>query len=366
MWPVTPGFLAAIGQSYQVESRVELWYGNSNLSRGLNVVAGTVSASNSQVRRTLALTVTDVNRAARQALWQQVSLPGIEVRVFRGITFLDDTITEIPLGVFVVQTPKIDERSGVITFGTCPDRMQRVVNYTFENPRTSSAGFTYGQQIQQLIGQAVSGLSWIDRSGIGDVVPGAVWDSDRAGAVTDLATAVGCQAYFDPSGQAILAPVKSFSTPADWTIAPASNLVSAAATIDWTSTYNVVVAQGDSTDGTPPVYGVARDTNTASPTYWQGPLGPKTLQYSSPLLTSNTMAGLAAATILAKSTGSQKQIDLTTIANPALDVGDRVDVVLPNTGWLERHLVDTLSIDLTSAAMSITTRATGTTGAVDV
>jgi hypothetical protein len=365
MWPVSQRFLTAITESHQVTSRVELWYGATMLDADMTVVSGEVSGQRSQVRRTMSLTVTAETARLRRALWEQVALPGVEVRAFRGVQFLDGSQTEIPLGVFVTQQPKIDEATGAIVFGACNDRMQRVIDYTFESPRTASAGFTIAQQIQQLIGEAVTSLAFVDLSGSGDAVQAAIWESDRAGAVTQLATAIGCEAAFDAQGSAVLKHVKTLSDPADWSISPKQNLVSAAAQVDWTNAYNVVVARGDQTDGTVPVFGIARDTNPASPTYWRGPMGPKTKSYSSPLLTTNLMAGKAAATILAKSTGAQKQIDLTSMANPALDVGDRVDVTLLSAGWSERHVIDSFKISLTSASMSISTRATGTTGATD-
>jgi hypothetical protein len=365
MWPVSAAFLAAIQQSHQVTSRVELWYGATRLDDDLAVVAGDVSGQRSQIRRTMSLTITASTATERRNLWEQVALPGVEVRAFRGVRFLDGSQVEIPLGVFVTQQPKIDEATGTIQFGTCNDRMQRVIDYTFESPRTASAGFTYAQQIQQLIGEAVSGLAFVDLSGNGDAVPAAIWESDRAGAVTQLATAIGCDIGFDASGAAVLQRTKALSDPADWSISPTTNMVSAAAQIDWSNAANVVVARGDQTDGTPPVFGIARDTDPTSPTYWRGPMGPKTKQYSSPLLTSNTMAGKAAATILARSTGAQKTIDLTTISNAALDVGDRVDAILLAAGWAERHLLDSFKISLTGASMAIGTRATGTAGATD-
>lgn len=368
MWQVPATFLAALAQSHTVTNRVELWYGNSLLNRDLTITSGSVSGSRNAVRRNLSLAVTAAgSRIDRRNLWEQVALPGIEVRAFRGIQFLDGSQTEVPVGVFIVQQPQIDEATGGISFGSCPDRMQRVVNYTFEAPRTSSSGFTYAQQIQQLIGEAVTGLSFVDQSGDHNAVPaGTVWESDRAGAVADLATAIGCEIGFNQAGQAVLYRPKSFATPADWKITPAANIVSAAATIDWTNTYNIVVASGDQTDGTVPVFATARDTDPNSPTYWLGPLGPKPMPtYSSPLLTSSTMAQAAALALLAQSTGAQKQIDLTTLANPALDLNDRVDVVLLAAGWSERHLVDSLSISLTGATMTVGTRATGATGVTD-
>lgn len=365
MWPVNQRFLTAITQSHQVTCRVELWYGATQLNADLDVVAGEVSGQRSQVRRTMSLTVTASTDTERRQLWEQVALPGVEVRAFRGIQYLDGSQTEVPLGVFVTSQPKIDEATGSIVFGACNDRMQRVIDYTFESPRTSSAGFTYAQQIQQLIGEAVAGVAFVDLSGNGDAVPPAVWESDRAGAVTSLATAIGCEVGFDASGAAVLRRTKAFSDPADWTVSPSLNLVSAAASVDWSNAANVVVARGDQTDGTPAVFGIARDTDPTSPTYWRGPMGPKTKQYASPLLTSNTMAGKAAATILARSTGAQKSIDLESIANPALDVGDRVDVTLLSAGWGERHLLDSFKVSLTGASMTAGTRATGTDGATD-
>lgn len=368
MWPVSQNFLTAITGPHAVTNRVELWYGGTKVVPSMKVVSGSISGSRSMVRRTLSLTVTADTKAERRDLWEQVSLPGAEVRAFRGVRFLDGTVEEVPLGVFLTRQPSIDERSGVIEFGSCPDRMQRVIDYTFETPRTSSAGMTYPQQVQQLLGEAVTGLQFTANVGTSaGAVPSAVWESDRAGAVRQLSTSVAAETWFGPSGAAVMGRVKTLSDQADWKLYPGSGaLVEASSQIDWDAAYNVVVARGDRLDGGPAVFGVARDTNPASPTYWRGPMGPKPRQYASPLLTSNAMCVLAAQSLLAKSTGARKSIDLTAVANPALDVGDRIDAILPQSGWSERHIVDTFSIDLTSAAMTVTSRATGTIGEADV
>lgn len=367
MWPVSANFLKAITGTPTVTSRVELWYGGTKVVPSMKVLSGSVSGSRSMVRRTLSLSVTAATRADRRDLWEQVSLPGAEIRAFRGVEFLDGSVEEVPLGVFLTRQPAIDERSGVLTFGTCPDRMQRVIDYTFETPRTSSAGMTYPQQVQQLLGEAVAGLQFTSNTGTyAGAVPSAVWESDRAGAIRQLSTSVAAETWFGPSGAAVMGRVKQLSDPADWKLYPGSRaLVEAQASVDWDAAYNVVVARGDRLDGGPAVFGVARDTNPASVTYWRGPMGPKPRQYASPLLTSNAMCVLAAQSLLAKSTGARKSIDLTAVANPALDVGDRIDVVLPQAGWSERHVVDSFSIDLTSAAMTVTSRATGTIGEAD-
>jgi hypothetical protein len=120
--------------------------------------------------------------------------------------------------------------------------------------------------------------------------------------------------------------------------------------------YNSVVATSSPTDGPAPVYGIAEDTSPTSPTRVTGPFGRVTRFYSSPLLRSNAQAASAAKAILSRSLGRRQALSLSTMVNPALESGDRIDVVLPD-GSLQYHLADGFTVPLSpSAPMPIETR----------
>lgn len=345
-------------ESHTATAKVDLWYGGSPVIRDLPVEDGSVAGRRAPVRRTLDVSVTESNYVARRALFEALSKPGMELRAYRGVRYPDGSVVESPLGRFLVRKPQLDIENGKVNLSGCPDLMQRVVDARFETPRTSRAGFTFAQQIQSLVGEVVPNLRFRDLLRNGTAIPSAVWERDRVEAVAQVAIAAGGEAWFDPDGALVLGRIPTFADPAVWKLTTRTgNIVSGNIEVDWDSAYNIVVATGERSDGTPPIQGVARDTNPLSVTYYAGPMGPKPRFYSSPLLTSKTAAERAALTILLRSVGARKSISLETVANTDIDVASRIDVILPEQGVSERHIVDTFRLPLFSAGMSLTTRA---------
>lgn len=354
---VSAAFRKAIAGPHTPISRVELWYGGSPVDRDLPVVEGGVSGSRSLIRRTADLTLREGYGPARQALWEAVSKPGMELRITRGVRFLDGSVEEASLGTFLVRTPRLDVGTGTISLSSCPDQMQRVIDARFEMPRSSRAGFTYAQQIQSLVGEVVDRLRFRDQLMNGSAVPSAVWERERGDAVVQVATAAGGETWFAADGALVLGRPPTFADPAVWTLTDRTSvLVSAQVEVDWSTAYNAVVASGERTDGSPPVFYTARDLDPLSVTYWDGPMGPKPRFYSSPLLTSANACKAAAVTLLFKSVGSRKQLSLESVANPEIDVASRVDVTIVGESISERHIVDSFRLPLFSAGMSMTTR----------
>lgn len=349
--------LAMLEQSYRLKVRLELTYNGTVLERDVPIVDGGVTGSRDAVRRTFDCTVTEDNPAARRALWEMLTKPGMELKPYRGVIHLDGSIDEAPLGVFLVRTPKVST-TGEISLSGCPDLMQRVIDARFESPRSSRSGFTLAQQIQSLLGEAVQRLSF--RSDLPDArqVPGAVWERDRLEAVQQVAIAAGGEVWVDPKGRFVLGRPPTFADKARWKFHTQGGAIStASAEVDWSSAYNIVVASGERTDGTPQVSATVRDVNPSSVTYWQGAMGPKPRFYASPFLMTKAQAEAAATTLLYRSIGARKSLTLETVANPWIDVADRVDVTLVDEGIHERHIVDSFRLPLFSAAMSLETRA---------
>jgi len=77
--------------------------------------------------------------------------------------------------------------------------------------------------------------------------------------------------------------------------------------------------------------------------------------YRTPLVANVEQARNAGAALLAKSTGLTRTRNVTCVPNPALEVGDRVDITV--NGLIERHAIDGYTLPLGAAdAMQITTR----------
>ncbi len=111
-------------------------------------------------------------------------------------------------------------------------------------------------------------------------------------------------------------------------------------------TYNKVVASGQRTDGTPPVWAAVADTDPLSPTFVGGPFGTKTRFTVSPLLTTTGQCTTAAAGLLARTTGMHGSVTLSLVTNPALDAGDVLLVL--DGGVSTAHIIDTVTIPLSA------------------
>lgn len=194
-------------------------------------------------------------------------------------------------------------------------------------------------------------------------------------AVADLADAVDCEAFFDPNGDFVFRDIVTDPDPRgleDWTVdaGPGGVFIDADESLDRTETYSSVLVRGQNSAGQP-VFGVARDTDPASPTYYLGAYGEVKLVYDSTAVQSQAKADKSAARLLAQSKGLSRSLAVATIPNPALDVRDTVRLKFPD-GRDEQHLLTafTIPMDATSAMpMSTFTKylpgaaAAGTAGA---
>jgi hypothetical protein len=157
-----------------------------------------------------------------------------------------------------------------------------------------------------------------------------------------------------------------------WTIDASSSgvLLDADRTRSRQRTYNVVVVSGADLGGDAPFPPVSvEDDSPGSPTYVGGDFGRVPFFQTSSLITSPAQATKAGRATLRRVSGLAASLDLTSVVNPALEVGDVIEVLLPDRHGdgrkIERHLVDSLTVPLTTdGTQPITTRSTRPEGDV--
>ncbi len=364
MYPVSQEFLDAIESSHTLEVLAVAYLDGSIVPGGedLLVVEGSVRVdAKSKVRRaveSLKVVSTDGRTDTLRAI---LEAPGTEVQIYRGVRLPSGSKELAPIGRFVVD--KVDDAIGLpgaVTV-TAPDRAQRVIRDRFLTPRGGDTSKTIPGMIEALIQESIPGAVVQDLSGDATMVrSGVVWERERWDAIDELATSIGCVVYTDPAGDFVIAPEKTTADPADWTVSTGATgvLLDGTRSTVLEGVYNVVVATSAPTDGEAPVLGIAEDTNPLSPTRVDGPLGRVPRFYSSPLLATNAQALSAAQSILARALGLRGSLELSTLVNPALEAGDRVDVVFQD-GSSQRHIVDSFAVPLTvGGSMTLSTRAT--------
>ncbi len=177
-----------------------------------------------------------------------------------------------------------------------------------------------------------------------NIPSGMQWDEDRLGALTEVLDAWPAEAIVLPDstlyiretiGPLISEPVVApFPKEVVWEFDDRDE----GTVIEWqggssrTGLFNLVVSRGEDSDGNP-IQGVASNIESISPTRVGGPFSPFPVPFDfhSPLLTTVEECRKSAARILRRKTRLQtSKVEVTTIPNPALQVGDTVQLFSDN------------------------------------
>lgn len=370
MIPVTSDFLAALHGSHTAlyRARVMTTYQNGTDPMGeeLEIIAGAVKLDGTADERS-SLDITVVGDWPINHQSSPLAPFGHEVYVERGIAGVGPSgATEwVGLGYFRIETIEQDDapRSPIRITGR--DRMAALIEARLLEPRTYAAGTSFADIFEDLVLEIYPSAQ-LDISG--DVATSALRedatvDQDRYGFLRDMATSRGQIMYFDYRGYLVVKAAPDPTVPV-WTVdaGPTGVLIQTRRQLSRSGVYNAVVATGSEADLAavdPPARGVAVDDDPTSATFFYGPYGQVPRFYASPLLYTDAQALSAAQSILLQTTGLPYSLDLTFIPNPALEPSDAITVVMDTGATAEIHVLDTLTIPLSSdAALAANTRAT--------
>jgi hypothetical protein len=357
MWPVSARFLPALARSHAITCRAEVWLGGQKLGTVPIGTDGQVAATaRNRVRRTLTVSVPESYYPSNPT--DLLAPYGAQLRIWRGVD-LGDTVEEVP-----VFTGRIDTVDGRQRYkGSCQvsasDPGADLNDARFEQPRAAPAGWSTRSEIEALITEAIPGAS-VSTATVNDgVIPsGLLWDKDRGQAVDDLAQSIGVEVWAGPDGGWHITKPATLDQAAVWTLTDGTDgtIVSDARTTTRKGVYSVVVVVIERPDGSTPIQVAVEDLVSSSPTYVGGPFGRVPRFYHSPLVTNEAQARTAGAALLAQSVGLTRTRQITCVPNPALEIGDRIDITVG--GVIEQHIIDEFSLPLgaDNPAMSITTR----------
>jgi hypothetical protein len=359
MWPVSDKFLKAVESSHQIEVRADLYYDGNLLQEGLPITSGSVSISRrSGVRRTMSLNL--ATTGAPNLLTDPLLPNGSEIQLFRGIKFSDSDLEMVPLGVFRIDATQI-KRPYFEMVVSGSDRSIMLQDDKFLGPEEATAA-TIRDEIKRLVGESVAGSVVIDdqMTSTDAMWSDAVWDKERWKAIQDLADSIGADVCFDQIGQFRMRPVATKDTPSVVEIGEGFSPVITASdiTLDRLSTYNAIVLTTEMADEEK-IEVTMLDEDPDSPTRYGGPFGKRPLFVTADLVTSQAQAQTMASSELAKYQGMPRQMSLSSVPNPALDVNDVITVGFLN-GVAEIHVVDQISLGLgADQSMRVRTRTLG-------
>lgn len=351
MFPVTDRFLNEISTSHQIYSYLDIVGPNLD-EKQIGVLNGNVTLDvTAQFRRYGTFTLADPDGTIEALLVQ----PGVELRPFRGVKYSDGTTEVCPLGVLGVSTIDLaDQGTGARSITVeAYDRSRKVTRDGFEAPYTVASGTNLLDAIKAILARSWPDLDYDAMSTQLTTTAPKVYDaaSDPWAACQDLAQSMGCVVFFDAVGRVAVAPpvdIDALPSPA-FTYIEGDGCTMLALDKKYSDDpgYNGVVLTGESVgDSQPPVQSIQWDTEPTSFTYYLGPYGKVPYFVQDQNVKTQGDADAAASSILKGLLGFSYQITLTTVLNPALDIGDVVEVVRAASNVNALYAIDAIMMPL--------------------
>ncbi|WP_158883992.1 DUF5047 domain-containing protein [Amycolatopsis anabasis] len=357
MWSLSTAARMALGQTHAMQARATVYSPGYGVLE-LPISGGTVEIdATSKVRRTATL---DADPRWWPRSPRDLLAPfGSACQIDYGIVLQDGRVEWVPLiyGYLDETTRTRPSTAGGAVSVKLVDRAARVAEDRLDVPAQTIPNATAVSEIARLARETLgTGVELVDQTGAGTIAPVIVIERERWDAVEKLADSIGGEAFFDPLGRLVVRKQPTLDAVPVWTVrmGDGGNLLTAKDKLSRELVYNRIVASGQRTDGVPAVYATA--TDTTSPAYYGGPFGKKPRFYTSELLTTVAQCQTTADSLLARVRGIAAQIEVELLVNPALDAGDVLIVLDPDTGET-RHIIDKVSIPLTpDGTQPITTR----------
>lgn len=355
MQPVSAAFLKEIQGSHTVYAYVEAITPNQK-KRQLKVTSGSsirVDAT-ATVRRYCTINLIDPTGDIEDIL----SIPGTEIRPYRGVKYVGGATEVCPLGVMRISTVQLVDSIGGsrIIQVQAYDRSRTVSRDQFTVPYIVPAGTNIVDAIQAILSRTFDDLEYDAISTTLSTTAPKMYDaqSDPWKACVELAQSIGCDIYFDPIGHVTIAPpvdIDSLPSP-DFSYIEGKGCMMLDVQKTYTDEpgYNGVVLVGESVgDETPPVMSIQWDTEPTSPTYHLGPYGEVPFFTQDQNIKTQTDADNAALAILKGLLGFSVQLTIDSTFNSALDAGDIVKVVRARSNIDSLYVIDGITQPLSAA-----------------
>lgn len=358
MRPASAQFLSLVRQSHVIAAKCELLFPGESESVEVAVEAGKVQIDRTAQNRRSATVQIPWSLQAGHDLGvdlRTLSLGGYAL-LHRGVRYADGSAELIQLGRLRVES---------VTWGTLEasaslelaDRMSQVRDEPFTAPY--AAGGKRAHQAATEIVQAVFGatIAYYTPYAPTDVIADAFYTGNRAEALSALESSVGAETYFDANGDFVFDQKPGADAPVVWTVDTGTGgvMIDAKENLDRTGIYNAVLVQGQGDATTAPISALATYDDPASSIRWGGPFGKVTLVSTSSTVQTVEQAAATARALLQLRLKQTRSLDLSAAPNPALEAGDAIRVIFPD-GRDEQHLIDAVTIDLSTGAQQITTR----------
>lgn len=334
----TQRFLAEIRKSHEVFGYVDIIGPEQRTSR-LSTVDGTVTVDRTaQFRRTAQIIAVDpLGVLLNQGYSGALGPFGTTVRPYLGVRYDDGTTEVYPLGVFRLSattvTETADPSQGTQIQLDMFDLSRTVSRAQFQVPYVVPAGTNVVDAIKLILARTLPDLTYDAISTTLTTTAPHVFDAstDPWQAVTELATSIGCDIYFNVDGWVVIEP----PTDVDAQPQPSFTFIEGdGCTMTELQTlysddpgFNGVIVTGESVgDELPPVRAEAWDDEPSSPTYRRGDYGEVPMFITDQNVKTQADAQRIATSVLRGQLGFASQLTVTAWTNPTYEAGDVVQV----------------------------------------
>lgn len=346
---------AVLANDHVVVTRADLLLGGSIIQAAIPVTSGSVDIDGrAERRRRFSGEIVDETGALRALTGSDRLAPyGAELALWRGYEG-----RTWPLGVIRLEDAGTVWPSKRISVSG-QDRSVVVASATFEQPKVIPAGTNVGSAIADVLTTAYPAVI-LNLVSTSEVTPLLVFaeGEDPWVAAQEMATSIGMELFFDAAGWATMRPPPSLvdaDPVASYIAGAGSTIIDFGVNLSVVGLANRVVVTSAATT-TAPVRGVATDTDPASPTYYDGPFGHRTLHIRDEKVRTVSQAEAAARLRLAEALAPRESADISALVDPRREAGDVV--LIEVDGWQRLASIATLSIPLDpSSTMRLTTGA---------
>lgn len=348
MYNVSSAFLLALQQP-SMKMAVSVIASNGSV---LSIQNGSVTMDSRRgVGRTAELELVSTTSLTLSQVYDLLLTPDIEVTISRGLVLADGSTEYVPLGVFSTDEVSYSKLAAGVIKWAGSDRSKKVSRSKFVDPYQIASGTSLASAGTSLLQSRYASIATNFSNVVQTIGATIIYDagegSDPWQSARDLFTDHGYDLNFDGNGVA-----RAIAVPDPATVSPvfdfgssATNLVLDAevrGTLE--KSYNGVIITGEGSNLSSPVRGEAWDTDPTSPTYYLGGYGKVPFFWSSPLITTSTLAQAVAIVLLSKLKGKTEQVSWPSVVNPALEPFDVVQITLGGTAT--KLVIDQLTIPL--------------------
>lgn len=347
MLTTDPLLLDLFRYSNTVLTKLDLYSGTELVQADVQISQGSVTSTwKANARRTFSATVVPLY------MWEdlRIDVYSARVRAFVGIEMQPGVKKYLCQGSYRVDSISRENAGAISISGTSFESY--VIQDRFWTPTTPTTGVSTIASIKTLISDSFPPAEFVVTATKDKLVEmTAPWERERWEAVTDLCESINAEVYCDADGRFVIADKINFAVAKNnpvWRVncGPDGVLVTQSVANTRDKVYNGVVAYGATSEADkPPVSAVAVDNDINSKTYYGGPFGRVSRFYSNPNFTTVQQCQDAANNMLAESIAENREINFTMVPNPALEVGDVIQLSMLD-GTTENHLITELTVPL--------------------